>query len=115
MFAALEPQAKSANVSDEAFGIAIEGCVDAATDAFQAELADFFRRIGRVKAAEALEVGMEAGRDHAAAVDRKLDRETLRALIQQDLNQELSELDKAIEALKRGAELQPSPPLPVST
>ncbi len=112
MFAALEPQAKERNITDEQFGVAIEGHVDDACDALQAELADFFRRVGRVKAAEALEVGMEAGKQHADAVNQKLDRPTLKALIEKDLAADMAKLDAAIAAVKPGAaspQSQPSP------
>ncbi len=103
MFAIVEPQAKASGVTDEMFGLALEGCLDEATEALTGEIADFFRRLGRVKAAEAMEVGMEAGRDYQSKIDQRLNRDTIRAMIDRELEKDLADLDAAIAKLATGS------------
>lgn len=56
IFAAIKPQADVAGVTDEQFGAALGGeCIKAAQDSFYAELVDFFRGLGRLDLAKAVD------------------------------------------------------------
>lgn len=73
IFAILKPQAVAAGISDEQFADALGGdAMQAAYEAFWAELADFFRSLRRTDQAEAIAKAAELVRATTAAATERI-------------------------------------------